>query len=182
VSERRDSRELKPGYGARFKAAREALCLTRSDLAAASGYSAEQIRRVELESTTPGAALLAAMSERGAVIAQILIGELSPVDISKYPPSNQLKSAFEILRVLFSCGPMGITPSEIARATTLGSSYVTQQLGQLANLRAAEEVGETGRWRAGVAWSQMAVALQSSIRRDLDSLSEYGQRVTRSHQ
>lgn len=101
------------------------------------------------------------------------------MDISKYPPSTQLQRAAEILRILFANGGVGVAPAAICAATKLSSSYVTQMLAMLANLRMAEEVGETGRWRAGVAWSQMALAHMTSIKRDLDSLNEYQQRVTR---
>ena len=101
------------------------------------------------------------------------------MDISKYPPSTQLERAAEILRILFANGGMGVTPAAICASTKLSSSYVTQMLAMLANLRMAEEVGETGRWRAGVSWSQMALSLTISIKRDLDLLKEYEQRVTR---
>lgn len=102
------------------------------------------------------------------------------MDLTKYPPSTQLERAADILRVLFANGAYGVTPSALGAATKLSASYVTQMLGMLANLRLAEEVGETGRWRAGVAWSQMALSLMTSIKRDLDSVQEYQQRVTRS--
>lgn len=101
------------------------------------------------------------------------------MDLTKYPPSAQLARCADILRVLFQHGAQGLTPSAIATATKQTNSYVTQQLGQLANLRLVEEVGETGRWRPGVAWAQMATALHVSIQRDLDSLQEYQQRTTR---
>lgn len=101
------------------------------------------------------------------------------MDISKYPPSSQLERAAEILRVLFANGAQGLTPSAIATATTLSASYVTQQLGQMANLRMVEEVGDTGRWRPGVAWAQMATAQHMRIQRDLDAIQEYQQRISR---
>jgi DNA-binding IclR family transcriptional regulator len=101
------------------------------------------------------------------------------MDITKYPPSTQLERVALILRVLFDHGGTGLTPGAIATATKLGASYVTQQLGQLANLKFVEEVGDTGRWRPGVAWAQMATAQHIRIQRDLDSLREYQQRITR---
>lgn len=101
------------------------------------------------------------------------------MDITKYPPSNQLTQVNEILRLLFANGAAGLTPSEIARAAKLSPSYVTQQLGQLANLRMVEEIAESGKWRPGVALAQMAVSLSLSLNRELDSLREYQQRVTR---
>ena len=102
------------------------------------------------------------------------------MDITKYPPSSQLERVADILRVLFANGAQGLTPGAIATVTKLSASYVTQQLGQLANLRMAEEVGDTGRWRPGVAWAQMATAQHLHIQRDLDAISEYQQRITRS--
>ena len=101
------------------------------------------------------------------------------MDITKYPPSAQLARVADILRVLFANGAQGLTPGAIASATKLSASYVTQQLGQLANLGMAEEVGDTGRWRAGVAWAQMATAQHIHIQRDLASISEYQHRITR---
>lgn len=102
------------------------------------------------------------------------------MDISKYPPSNQLTQATEIIRLLFANGAKGLSPSEIAHATKLAPGYVTQQLGQLANLRLVEEIGESGKWRPGVVWAQWAVALNLSIHRELGSMQEYQQRITRS--
>lgn len=102
------------------------------------------------------------------------------MDITKYPPSSQLERVADILRVLFANGAQGLTPGAIANVTKLSASYVTQQLGQLANLRMAEEVGDTGRWRPGVAWAQMATAQHLHIQRDLDAIGEYQQRITRS--
>lgn len=101
------------------------------------------------------------------------------MDIIKYPPSAQLERCAAILRVLFDHGAEGLAPGAIATATKQSASYVTQQLGQMANLRMVEEVGETGRWRPGVLWAQMATALHIRIQRDLDSLREYQQRTTR---
>lgn len=101
------------------------------------------------------------------------------MDLTKYPPSAQLQRCTDILRLLFQHGPAGLTPGQIAQATKQSASYVTQQLGQLANLRLVEEVGESGRWRPGVAWAQMATQLHIRIQRDLDSLQEYQQRTTR---
>lgn len=101
------------------------------------------------------------------------------MDASKYPPSNQLARAFDILRVLFANAGAGSTPTEIARATGLSGSYVTQQLGMLANLRAAEEVGETGRWRPGIYWIQRATAFSVSCKRAQDDINELVQRSTR---
>lgn len=103
------------------------------------------------------------------------------MDITKYKPSSQLERVAEILRVLFAHGAQGLTPGAIASATKYSASYVTQQLGQMANLRMVEEVGDTGRWRPGVAWAQMATALHIHIQRDLDAIGEYRQRVTRSN-
>ena len=102
------------------------------------------------------------------------------MDISNYQPTNQLARNAQILRLLFGNAGNGLTPTEIARACGISASYVTQQLGQLANLRMAEEVGDTGRWRPGIAWAQMATSFHLSIKRDLDSLTEYQQRSTRS--
>ena len=103
------------------------------------------------------------------------------MDISKYPPSTQLNRAFEILRVLFAAGPLGLPPAALVKATNLPASYITQQLGQLANLDVVEEVGESGHWRPGLRWARMAMSLSTSITRDLDALQEYQQRVTRAH-
>lgn len=101
------------------------------------------------------------------------------MDLSKYPPSQQLERCTEILRLLFQHGATGLAPGAIAQATKLSASYVTQQLGQLANLQLVEEVGDTGRWRAGIKWAQMATALHIRLQRDLGELQEYQQRITR---
>ena len=101
------------------------------------------------------------------------------MDVAKYPASSQLTRAFDILRVLFANGATGVTPTEISRATGLSASYVTQQLGQLANLRAAEEIAESGRWRPGIAWVQRAMSFSVSCKRAQDDLNELQQRATR---
>ena len=103
------------------------------------------------------------------------------MDARKYPPTTQLERVAEILRVLFANGAQGLTPGAIATATKLSASYVTQQLGQMANLRMAEEVGDTGRWRPGVAWAQMATAQHIHIQRDLEAIQEYQHRITRTN-
>lgn len=101
------------------------------------------------------------------------------MDISKYPASGQLTKVHAILRLLFANGAAGLSPTEIARGAKLSGSYVTQQLGQLANVGMAEEVGETGRWRPSVRWTQMAIALMSSIEREQTSLDDFRQRISR---
>lgn len=101
------------------------------------------------------------------------------MDITKYPPSAQLTRVADLLTALFGQGARGLSTSELAKATGQSQSYVTQQLGQMAHLGLVEEVADTGRWRPGVRWARMATALHLSIQRDLDSLSEFQQRITR---
>jgi DNA-binding IclR family transcriptional regulator len=101
------------------------------------------------------------------------------MDISKYPPTQQLSRCTEILGVLFQHGARGLTPGQIATATSLAPAYVTQQLGQMANLGLVDELATLGRWRPGVRWAQMATALHLQIQRDLRELEEFQQRITR---
>jgi DNA-binding IclR family transcriptional regulator len=101
------------------------------------------------------------------------------MDISKYPASGQLAKVTLILRLLFANGATGLAPTEIAKGAKLSGSYVTQQLGQMANAGLVEEVGETGRWRPHTRWAQMAIGLMTSIQRETDSLNEFQQRITR---
>lgn len=103
------------------------------------------------------------------------------MDISKYPPSGQLKKVSEIVRLLFANGAVGVTPTEIARGAKVSASYVTQQLAQLAHVGWAEEVGESGRWRPSVRFSQMAVAQATAIERERTSLEDFSQRISRHH-
>ena len=60
--------------GERFAEQREKLGLSRAELAHASGYSAEQIRKVEIGERMPGGELLAALLDVGGDVVHVLAG------------------------------------------------------------------------------------------------------------
>ena len=71
----RQASALSPcSVGKRFEEVRDQLGLSRAELAHAGGYSAEQIRKVELGERMPGGELLAAVLDLGGDIAYILRG------------------------------------------------------------------------------------------------------------
>lgn len=102
------------------------------------------------------------------------------MDIDKYPPSEQLKRAFSVLRVLSGHTVKGLTPSEIGKAVRepIGSN-ITRMLAQLNHLGITEETREPGRWRLGPALVQIATAHQMDVARAKSELEEIEQRYSR---
>ena len=103
------------------------------------------------------------------------------MDIEKYPPSEQIKRAFAVLRVLSGHTVKGLTPSEIGKAINEPlASNITRMLAQLNHLGIAEETREAGRWRLGPTVIQIATAHQLDVARAKSELDEIEQRYSRS--
>lgn len=80
--------------GERFAEVRERLGLSRSELAFAIGYSAEQIRKVELGERMPGGELLAALLDAGGDVVYVLSGS-SGIE-KRFDESSALPTADEM--------------------------------------------------------------------------------------
>lgn len=95
--------------GQRFAEERERLDLSRADLAFATGYSAEQIRKVELGERMPGGELLAALLALHGDVLYVLsgsskIGEVQariapPYDPDTFPTMEELAVARQAAQI-----------------------------------------------------------------------------------
>lgn len=95
--------------GQRFAEERERLDLSRSDLAFAAGYSAEQIRKVELGERMPGGELLAALLALHGDVTYVLAGSdkisevrqrlTSPYDVDTFPTMEELAVAKQAAQI-----------------------------------------------------------------------------------
>jgi len=79
--------------GKRFAEERERLDLSRADLAFAAGYSAEQIRKVELGERMPGGELLAALLALRGDVAYVLAAAPSAGEVRDQPSPSYFDTA-----------------------------------------------------------------------------------------
>lgn len=92
---RQGASSLPASVGQRFAEERERLGLSRAELAHAAGYSAEQIRKVEIGERMPGGELLAALLDIGGDLVAVLKGASGVRDAgdSSYPTADELYEA-----------------------------------------------------------------------------------------
>ena len=102
------------------------------------------------------------------------------MDIDKYPESGQIRRVFDALRVMAGHTVKGLTPGDIAKAIgESNQSNITRMLAQLKKLGVVEQTKESGRWRCGPAFIQIALAYQLDMQRATAEIDEIKQRYSR---
>lgn len=97
---------------------------------------------------------------------------------SKYELPAAARSTCELFRLLAGHEELGLGPGEIAKALKVSPAWASRNLPALAELGFVERVGDTGRWRLGVAFVRIATTVATNLaaaRRRIDELQgRYG--------
>ena len=84
----------------------------------------------------------------------------------------------EVLNVLLGHFAHGLTPTELAKATSLEPSAITRYVATLEEKGFAERIPETGRIRPSVRHAQHAVAILRSVDAARSRIDELSTRLT----
>lgn len=84
-----------------------------------------------------------------------------------------------LLRFLRGNEFLGVTPTELAKATGSSAALITRDLANLETAGYAERIEETGRWRLGPELIKTAIAFTDHIDQQQRRLTEIRQRYTR---
>jgi DNA-binding IclR family transcriptional regulator len=79
----------------------------------------------------------------------------APTD-KTYLVSEPVRKVCDLFRLLAGHEVNGLAPGEIAKALKVGAPWVSVNLPALGGLGFVERVGETNRWRLGVAFLRIA--------------------------
>jgi ArsR family transcriptional regulator, arsenate/arsenite/antimonite-responsive transcriptional repressor len=74
----------------------------------------------------------------------------------KYTVPEPVRKVCDLFRLLAGYETDGLAPGEIAKALNVGAPWVSVNLPALATIGFVERVGETNRWRLGVAFVRIA--------------------------
>ncbi len=77
-------------------------------------------------------------------------------DDKPYSVPEPVRKVCDLFRLLAGYEVNGLAPGEIAKALSVGAPWVSVNLPALASLGFVERVGETNRWRLGVAFLRIA--------------------------
>lgn len=84
----------------------------------------------------------------------------------------------QLFRLLAGHEVVGLAPGQIAKALQVSPTWCSRTLPALAELGFVERVGDTGRWRLGVAFVRIATTVATNLaaaRQQLDELQQrYG--------
>ena len=89
-----------------------------------------------------------------------------------------MRKVCELFRLLASHEVHGLAPGEIARAIGVGAPWVSVNLPALAGTGFVEKVGDTNRWRLGVAFVRIAHTVFSANANAKERLEERMSRMT----
>jgi ArsR family transcriptional regulator, arsenate/arsenite/antimonite-responsive transcriptional repressor len=81
---------------------------------------------------------------------------MSLPDTKTYAVPEPVRKVCELFRLLAGYEVNGLAPGEIAKALAVGAPWVSVNLPGLAAIGFVERVGETNRWRLGVAFLRIA--------------------------
>lgn len=91
------------------------------------------------------------------------------------PLAGNLRTAFELLRLLSGHEVLGLAPGEIAKGLNVSASWVSRTLPALAaETGFVERVEGTNRWRLGVPLVRIAITVSTELnkaKRQFDDLS-----------
>lgn len=89
-----------------------------------------------------------------------------------------VKTTCELFRLLAGHEVLGLAPGEIAKALGVAPPWTSRNLPLLAEIGFVERVGDTNRWRLGVAFVRIATTVTTNLsaaRRQLDEIERrYG--------
>lgn len=87
------------------------------------------------------------------------------------PLAGNLRTAFELLRLLSGHEVLGLAPGEIAKALGVSPSWVSVNLPAMeAETCFVERVPGTGRWRLGVPLVRIAFTVQRNLAQERERL------------
>lgn len=87
-----------------------------------------------------------------------------------------VKTTCQLFRLLAGHETVGLAPGEIAKALQVNPSWCSKTLPALAEIGFVERVGDTGRWRLGVAFVRIATAVATNLNQARKRLEEIEQR------
>jgi DNA-binding IclR family transcriptional regulator len=88
-----------------------------------------------------------------------------------------VRKVCELFRLLAGHEINGLAPGEIARALGVGPSWVSVNLPGLSELGMVERVGETNRWRLGIALVRIAHTVFTANTQAKEALQERMNRI-----
>ena len=92
--------------------------------------------------------------------------------------AEPIRKTCELFRLLASHEVHGLAPGEIAKAIGVGAPWVSVNLPALATTGFVEKVGDTNRWRLGVAFVRIAHTVFSANSQAKERLDERLTRMT----
>ena len=96
----------------------------------------------------------------------------------QYAVPEPVRKVCDLFRLLAGYEVNGLAPGEIAKALGVGAPWVSVNLPGLAELGFVERVGETNRWRLGVAFLRIATTVLTANGQAKDQLAERLARIT----
>jgi ArsR family transcriptional regulator, arsenate/arsenite/antimonite-responsive transcriptional repressor len=94
-----------------------------------------------------------------------------------HPVPEPVRKVCDLFRLLAGYEVNGLAPGEIAKALGVGPSWVSVNLPGLAELGFVERVGETNRWRLGVAFLRIAHTVFTANTQAKEALLERMNRI-----
>ncbi|MBN3833664.1 MAG: helix-turn-helix domain-containing protein [Burkholderia contaminans] len=91
--------------------------------------------------------------------------------------TKSAEKVLEVLNVLLGHFAHGLTPGELAKATSLSPSNITRYVATLEAMGFAERIPETGRIRPSVRFAQHAMAIARSLDAARNRLDELATRL-----
>ncbi len=93
-----------------------------------------------------------------------------------YTLAEPVRKTCDLFRLLAGHEVLGLAPGEIAKGLSVGASWVSVNLPALAATGFVERVGDTNRWRLGVAFVRIAFTVSSNLHQAKRQLDEVSQR------